>query len=89
MVACSNRMLKYCIIGMHIVYCVTHTEASSTGCVVWLTTTCMCKQTLDYVFILFSQDYLHLHIPKIISIDTYTLNNSENKVCLHWKKKVG
>ena len=80
MANCSNRMLKYCIIGMHLVYCVTHTEASSTGCVVWLTTMCMCKQTSDYDFNL---DYLHLHIPKIISIDIYTLNNSEKKrVCL-------
>ena len=45
-------LLKWnvCIIGMHTVYCVTHTEASSTDCVVWLTTMCMCKQTADYHF---------------------------------------
>ena len=30
MVTCLNRMPKCCIIGMHTICCVTHTEASST-----------------------------------------------------------
>ena len=67
MVACSNRMPKCCIIGMHTVCCVTCTEASTTGSVVWLTTVWWRVQTSDLVLSLFSQDYLHLHasVPKI------------------------
>ena len=38
MVACSKRMPKCCVTGMHTISCVTHTKASSTRSVVWLTT---------------------------------------------------
>ena len=57
-VVCSNRIPKCCTIGMHTVYCVTHTKASSVGLsVVWLTTMWW-RQTSHFVFFSFFSQVL-------------------------------
>ena len=77
MVACSNRMLKYCIIGMHIVYCVTHTEGG-----LYIVQAVSLAEHSVYVqanFRLFFHKIICIYIYLKKFIDIYTLNNSEKK----------